>query len=263
LREAFSRARESARRLDRITVTCSLYEAALRAAGVPAEKLVRLPLGVDTKRFAPPDDARRALARREVGVPREAFCVGSFQKDGVGWGEGLEPKLIKGPDLLLEAVGGVRGRNLFVLLSGPARGYVVQGLKRLAIPFAHAGFVDARRMPPLYHALDAYAVTSREDGGPAALLEAMASGVPVVSTRVGLAADLIVGGRNGFVVEVGDAVGLAAALSRLKDDVELRRRLAGEAMATAQEYDWSRVARRCYTEVYLPLLGRDATGGAT
>ena len=54
------------------------------------------------KRSARARARRRAAARRALGLPESAFVVGSFQKDGVGWGDGLEPKLIKGPDVLLE-----------------------------------------------------------------------------------------------------------------------------------------------------------------
>ena len=68
-----------------------------------------------------------------------AFVVGSFQKDGVGWGEGLEPKLIKGPDVLVAALEQVHAEapGLVVLLTGPARGYVRQELDRLGIPYRH------------------------------------------------------------------------------------------------------------------------------
>ena len=59
----------------------------------------------DRRRRVPAAGRGRAAdgARRVLGLPASAFVVGSFQKDGVGWGEGLEPKLIKGPDVLLAA----------------------------------------------------------------------------------------------------------------------------------------------------------------
>ena len=64
----------------------------------------------------------------------------------------------------------------------------------------------------LYSALDAYVVPSRQEGGPKSVLEAMASGVPIVSTRVGQATELIRDGENGRLVEVEDAEALAEAL---------------------------------------------------
>jgi glycosyltransferase involved in cell wall biosynthesis len=60
----------------------------------------------------------------------------------------------------------------------------------------------------VYHAIDLCLVTSRDEGGPRAALEAMATGVPLVTTRVGQAADLVRHGENGWVVEVEDVEGL-------------------------------------------------------
>ena len=91
--------------------------------------------------------AERAEARASSGCPESAFVVGSFQKDGVGWGEGLEPKLIKGPDVLLAAVERLRERvpELVVLLTGPARGYVNAGLERLGVAYRHVLLPRRRR----------------------------------------------------------------------------------------------------------------------
>jgi glycosyltransferase involved in cell wall biosynthesis len=61
----------------------------------------------------------------------------------------------------------------------------------------------------MYQALDLYLITSRQEGGPKAVLESMASGIPLVSTRVGQGMDLIAHGRNGWVVDVSDIEALA------------------------------------------------------
>jgi glycosyltransferase involved in cell wall biosynthesis len=137
--------------------------------------------------------------------------AGSLQKDGVGWEEGLEPKLIKGPDTLLEALERLREAvpDLHVLLTGPARGFVRAGLERLGIPYRHVLLSDLDAVADAYAALDVCLVTSRDEGGPKAVLESMATGVPLVSTRVGQAADLVRHGENGFLVDMGDANALA------------------------------------------------------
>ena len=69
-----------------------------------------------------------------------------------------------------------------------------------------------RGCPPPYRALDAYLVTSRDEGGPKAVLESMATGVPIVSTRVGQAVDLVPPRREWLsLVDVGNTEALAAA----------------------------------------------------
>jgi glycosyltransferase involved in cell wall biosynthesis len=206
--------------LERIQVSCRSMEELVLDSGVEPRKVVRIPIGIDLERFplrGSDEDPR--TGRRDLGLPDSAFVVGSFQKDGVGWGEGLEPKLIKGPDVLLAALGRLNADvpDLAVLLTGPARGYVIAGLERLGIAYRHVTAAGRDGLAALYRALDAYVVSSRDEGGPKAVLEAMASGVPVVSTRVGQAADLIVDGENGRLADVEDAEALAALLRSVAD----------------------------------------------
>ncbi len=91
-------------------------------------------------------------------------------------------------------------------------------------------------MERLFAALDVYVLCSRSEGMPNTVLEAMASGVPVVSTQVGGADELIVPEETGLLVPPARPELLAQALGRLIDDPALRLRMgaAGKARATAQ-----------------------------
>lgn len=244
-------------RLAKIVTASSLVEQRLLDWGVPRGKLVRIPIGVDSRAFTVPLMEERVAARRRFGIPDGMVVVGSFQKDGVGWGNGMEPKPIKGPDIFLEAMATLKAAKIPVMafLTGPARGYVKQGLKKNRIPFLHTYIQNHTDLADCYRALDMYLVTSREEGGPMGLMESMASGVPVVSTRVGMAPDLIVDGVTGglvrsisgeeIAVKAGDLLALSS--ERLSD---LRQR-AREAVMVA---DWSVVGRDHWTQVYQPLL---------
>ncbi len=169
-----------------------------------------IPIGIDVDVFRPADEAARRATRARVGLPESAFVVGSFQKDGVGWGDGMEPKLIKGPDVLLAVAERLATRvpELHVLLTGPARGYVRAGLDRLGIPHRHLLLPDVDAVAELYPAIDVCLVASRDEGGPRAVLESMATRVPIVTTRVGQAGDLVRHGENGWMVEPEDVEGL-------------------------------------------------------
>jgi glycosyltransferase involved in cell wall biosynthesis len=196
--------------IDRIQVTNREMEALVLSTGIEPEKVHRIPIGIDTDVFRPPDDASRRAARARLGLPASAFVVGSFQKDGVGWAEGLEPKLIKGPDVLIAVAERLAGQvpDLHFLLTGPARGYVRAGLDRLGVPYRHLLLPDVDAVAEVYPAIDACLVASRDEGGPRAVLESMATRVPLVTTRVGQAADLVQHGENGWMVEPEDADGL-------------------------------------------------------
>jgi glycosyltransferase involved in cell wall biosynthesis len=199
--------------LDRVQVSNRAMEELVLGTGITPGKVFRIPIGVDTARFRRRDDEARAGARRALDLPHAAFVVGSFQKDGVGWAEGLAPKLIKGPDVLLEAAERIARDvpELLVLLTGPARGYVAAGLDRLGIQYRHLLLPDLDAVARAYRAVDLCLVTSRDEGGPKAVLESMATGVPLVTTRVGQAADLVRTGENGWLCEVEDSEGLAEA----------------------------------------------------
>ena len=76
----------------------------LEAIGFNKEKIALLPLGVDTQLFCKVDHDKRNRIRLNLGISEKDIIVASLQKDGVGTGEGNEPKLIKGPDISLEVI---------------------------------------------------------------------------------------------------------------------------------------------------------------
>jgi len=166
-------------------------------------------------------------------------------------GKLLEPKMIKGPDLFCDVMERLAKHfNIFVLLSGPARGYVKSRLSRAGIPFFHQMFSDPNEVSQYYKAIDLYLITSRVEGGPKALLEAAASGVPLVSTRVGMAPEFIADGENGFLCDVEDIEGLVQKSSLLLTDKQLSNDFSKAGKKKVADYDWEYIAKRYYEELY-------------
>jgi glycosyltransferase involved in cell wall biosynthesis len=244
--EVLERLRAHAARLDRVQVTHAEMHELVVAAGVDEARVFRIPIGVDIERFPPGGEAARAAAREALGLPPGAFVVGSFQKDGVGWGDGLEPKLVKGPDVLVEALAGLRAHapDLVVLVTGPARGYVLRELARRGVRAVHVQLAGRDELAAAYHALDAYLVSSRQAGGPKSALEALATGTPLVCTRVGQAAEILDDGRDALLADVGDTEALAGLLGRIHDDTALAGSLREEGRRTAEAYAYPRLDER-------------------
>jgi glycosyltransferase involved in cell wall biosynthesis len=233
-------------RFARVQVTHREMEQIVVSAGVEPGRVHRIPIGIELDFFPLADRERRDAARAELGLPRDAFVVGSFQKDGVGFGDGLEPKSIKGPDVLVAALRLVANDvdDLVVLLTGPARGYVRSELERHGIRYVHRLLPARDGLVSAYHALDAYVVASRQEGGPKSILESMATGVPLVTTRAGQAPDLVVDCENGILVEVDDADGLAAGIVGVRDDAAEVERMRAAGRRTAEDNSHARLAPR-------------------
>jgi glycosyltransferase involved in cell wall biosynthesis len=243
---AFEGLQANAARIDRVQVTHEEMHELVASAGVDERRIFRIPIGVELERFRLGDPPARANARQQLGLPDGAFVVGSFQKDGVGWGEGLEPKTVKGPDVLVATLARVHAvvPELVVLLTGPARGYVRRELERHGVPYRHHVLSSHDELARAYHALDVYLVASRQEGGPKATFEATAAGAPLVTTRVGQAQELLVDGEEALLVEVDDVDGLAAGVVRIQRDAALAARLRSNGRAKAELYSEGRLDRR-------------------
>ncbi|HHX40858.1 MAG TPA: colanic acid biosynthesis glycosyltransferase WcaL [Armatimonadetes bacterium] len=196
--------------------------------GVPAEKIHRVYHGIDTRRFAP--------AKERGTGPAQILAVGR-----------LLPK--KGLHHLVAACGVLRQRDaqfqLIIAGDGPER----DRLERLAAEHGVAGStaflgeVIQEELIAIYGRADLFALPcvvtpeGDRDGLPNVLLEAMASALPVVSTRVSAIPEAVEDGVTGVLVPPGDVEALAGALERLIQDAGLRHRL-GEAARARVERDF-------------------------
>jgi glycosyltransferase involved in cell wall biosynthesis len=234
---AYETLQRHAQRIDRVQVTHAEMHELVVAAGVDPEKVHRIPIGIDLGNFPLVDQTGRTSARAELDIPESAFVVGSFVKDGVGLGDGSEPKLVKGPDTLVEVLARLHEEipELVVLLTGPARGYVRGELESRGVALRHALLDTRADLGRAYHALDVSLVASRQEGGPKAVLESLAAGVPLVTTRVGQVPELLTDGEDGLLANVDDAEALTAAVLRIQVDAALagRLRTAGRLKAEA------------------------------
>lgn len=228
-------------KVSRIQVSHSEMMNIALESGIETSKVFLIPIGINTDFFPFRTPEQKHATRQALGIPQSAFVVGSFQKDGVGWGDGMEPKLIKGPDVFVNTLKILKNDvpELHVLLSGPARGYVKKGLDEARIPYTYVYLNSYPDVAKLFQALDLYIVASRQEGGPKAILESMASGVPLVTTRVGQAMDLVNHGKNAFMTDVEDVEALASfaqQVYRSGSDTLMPMLKAGRATAEASSY---------------------------
>ncbi len=187
-------------KISKIQVSNSLIENSFLENGIPKDKFMRIPITVDLNKFDLVQNVKKKDVREQYNIPKSSFVIGSFQKDGDGWGRGNNPKFIKGPDIFIKTIQILKKHipEIFVLISGPSRGYVVRNLNKLKIPYKYLNFSNYDDLIRLYKCLDVYLVCSREEGGPRAIMESFASKIPLVTTNVGQAVDMIKNNYNAF-----------------------------------------------------------------
>ena len=183
--------------------------------------------GVDTERFAPRREDRTEF-RGRFDFPKDAVVLGTVGR----------MVAIKGQYLLLRAAEALirKGEKVFVLLVGsgpeqPAYERYVNGSSQLRGRESFAG--ESQQVPQLLNAKDVFTLPSFGEGMSNTLLEAMATGLPLVATSVGGNSDLVEEGRNGFLIPAGDLDVFTATLHRLVADHRLRSELGINARQKA------------------------------
>ena len=218
-------------------------------SSVPVEVVVH---GTDPS-LAVTGEAARAAARAELGLAPDARVVGSV---GNFTAKKDQATLLRAVAEVPPADLGGGGDAVLVLVGlGPLEGELRALARDLGIAerVVFAGSRDD--VFALLPALDVFALSSRFEGLPIALLEAMASGVAPVATRVGGIPEVITDGRDGVLVDPGDPTGLAAALTRVLGDDDERARIGACARARAGDFDLVHAVRRA-EEIYRQALGR-------
>lgn len=207
---------------DRLLTVSETVRSELLRLGIGApEKLVVVPLGLDLEPFTGTETLRGQL-RGELGLGEEALLVGIVAR--------LVP--IKAHEVFLEAAAQVARRlpqSRFLVVGDGARRAELETLAgRLGLD-DRVRFLGWRRdLDRIYADLDVVALTSRNEGSPVSLIEAMAAGRPVVATRVGGVPDLVEDGVTGWLVPPGDPEALAEAMAALLADPD-RRQAMGQA----------------------------------
>ena len=165
--------------------------------------------------------------------------------------------MIKGPDILCKVLKKLSAEfDIHVFLTGPARGYIKNKLKEFNIPFTHIFLENYLDIVECYNLLDLYLVTSRAEGGPQALLEAMATGVPIVTTNVGMAPNLIKDNSNGLIAEVENTEEIFQYSKTILTDADLRQHLIKNGQKTIKNYSWEYIAKEYFSKIYLKFRDR-------
>lgn len=192
--------------------------------------------GVSMERFFPAEG-------KKVGKPVKVLSVSRLIRR-------------KRLDLLIESVSAAKEMGLEVRLSLVGDGKLKDELKALALSLGvdeqvnFMGRVEAEGMPAVYRQNDVFVMASMHEGMSNAMLEAMASGLPIVTTRCEGVEELI--GDNGIVVGQANAEAIAEAIKSVVEDEQRYEKMSAAAVERAGKFTWAKVAEQyleCYRQV--------------
>lgn len=215
----------------------------LMDAGVPRERIWLICNGIPLRRFA--DAQRRREQRHEQDTTLKIGLVGRLSKE-------------KGVDIFLRAAAEVireRPDTEFVVAGeGPERNALETLAKNLGLAGKARLHGRTDDMPEFYASVDVLTVTSRKEGLPIAVLEGMASELPVIATAVGDVPKVVRDGETGLLVKSEDPDGMATAMGRVINDPNLRRSLGVSAQRlVAAQYSSEHMAAQ-YLDLYQSVL---------
>jgi glycosyltransferase involved in cell wall biosynthesis len=205
---------------DRVLTVCAPFAKQLERVGVAAERIRVQHMPIRPFHPVPEEQARQL--RRQIGIADGAqvlLNVGRLSHE-------------KGHIDLLRALALLRARNpsasvrLVLAGDGPERPRIEKLRRELALADTVILAGHQEDIRGFYAIADIFVLPSHSEGSPNVLLEAMASGVPVVAAAVGGVPELATDGETALLVQRRDIGGLAAAMERLLADVPLRERLA-------------------------------------
>lgn len=246
---------------DRVLVVSEHWRRLLRADyGVEATVVTN---GVDAERFRRPGEFDGSILRERVGAD------GRFLFLTVG---GIEPR--KGSIELVEALAKVGASidppPVLAVVGGQSfqdyADYRERFFERAAAlglevgrDVVLLGTVSDDELPGWYQAADAFVFPSVKEGWGLVVLEALAAGLPVITSDIAVFREYLTDGEGALMVPAGDATALAEEMRRVASDADLRSRLAAAGPAVAGRYTWEACARRhaeIYREVAAPIRPR-------
>jgi len=230
----------------RITVSQSMKRGFIRHYGDAAESIIVIPNGVDLKMFSPANRPiyRERLRRKYDISPRELvlmFAGGDWERKGVLY--------------LIGALALLPRLDVRLLIIGSGDEEFYGQLAELKQVRERIIFVSHSSNPSEYYAAsDVFVFPTIYEPFGLVILEAMASALPVITSRVAGAADVIVDGVNGLLLrEPSDVNDLAARIELLLSNAELRKTMGEYARKTAEDLSWDQVAEKTI-DVYVGIL---------
>lgn len=211
-----------------------------KKVGVKGKKIIVLPTGIDLKKFE-----KGKNIRKELGIGDKEFVL--------VYAGLIIPR--KGIDIMLGVVKRLNDKNVRLLLigEGPKKKKYIQMAKRLGIIEQVKFFGWRKDIPSVLKSSDTLILPSRGEGLPGIVMEAMACGLPVVTSDIPCISDLVEDGKTGFLCKINDVDCFAKRILELKQNSKKRDLIGNFGKSKIKKFEWGLLLDQyntIYTQFY-------------
>lgn len=231
---------------DKVVAVSELIEKECRPFLLRKDKLICIPNGIDLRLFTFDDreEARRAT-RAQLGFKETDLLIGNIARLSIEKDQAMLLRAFK----MLTGLSREQSHKLLLVGDGPEEQRLTKLAQDLGI-YKQCLFAGVRSdIPQVLNCLDVYVQSSRREGLPMIVLEAMASKIAIVSTKAGGVPKVIADGEQARLVEIGDAGQLAGVLNELLNNADERQKLGQQARHRVEE----QFSAHAMAERYLPV----------
>jgi glycosyltransferase involved in cell wall biosynthesis len=203
--------------------------------GISSDKIVVIPNGIDLRRFGACD--HKLMLEGDPAI----LYLGNLGRR-------------KGVDILIQSIANLRSKLPHMKLHLVGSGFMSdfkllakkKGIEKYVV---FHGWVANSMIPYYYKSADFCVFPSRHEGFGIVILEAMASGIPIIASDIGSFREIIGNGRSALLFRQGDSTALSKAILALYQDLDLRKKISQAALRTVMKYSWENIAER-YVSLY-------------
>ena len=223
------------------------------ASGISSEKILLIPNSVNTSRFMPVESVQKDLLRKRLNLPQNA-TIAIYTGRLVSY---------KGLPLLLKVWDEIRRKheNILLILAGTG-GLDIHNCEEVLREYVKANRLEndvvftgaVQNVPEYLQASDLFVFPTENDAFPSSIVEAMACGLPVVSTPVGAIKTIITNGKTGLLIQPGNAEQLYQALDIVLSNEEMASRLGKAACQSVQDLYSTEIVSKKYLTLFQGLV---------
>lgn len=231
-----------------VTINKEDYQSACENLNIKKENIFYVPgVGVDVVKYQTNEPQKRAKLRRELGLNEKDILLITVAELN------QNKNHMQIINSLPEVIANNENVHYLIVGDGNNKKVIQEKIKKLKIQ-RHVHLIGYRKdIPDLLHACDIFLLTSKREGLPRCIMEAMAAGKPIIAANIRGCRDMVVDGDNGYLVPLNDSEATSVAIMRIANDSRVREDMGQKSRELVSRYSLSFILREM-DDVYNKFL---------